>query len=40
MQWDNTPLYVASREGHHQVVDVLIRAGADINYFIYNYVSC
>ena len=33
IQWGSiTPLYVASREGHDQVVEVLIRAGANVNF--------
>ena len=26
-----TPVYVASQEGHTEVVDVLVRAGADVH---------
>ena len=26
-----SPLYVASQEGHTDVVDILVKAGADVN---------
>ena len=31
LQWERTPLYNASWEGHDKVVEVLIAAGADVN---------
>ena len=34
VQSEKTPLYVASREGHNKVVEVLIKAGADVNFVI------
>ena len=30
-QENATPLYVASQEGHHDVVQTLVGAGADVN---------
>ena len=30
-QNNTTPLYVASQEGHHDVVKTLLGAGADVN---------
>ena len=30
-QTNATPLYVASQEGHHDVVQTLLGAGADVN---------
>ena len=30
-QDNSTPLYVASQEGHHDVVKTLLGAGADVN---------
>ena len=32
LQWGNTPLYVPSYMGHDKVVEVLIAAGADVNF--------
>ena len=37
IQLENTPLFVTSREGHFEIVEVLIGAGADVNF--YNNVS-
>ena len=31
VQNGTSPLYVASQEGHSEVVDVLVKAGADVN---------
>ena len=30
-QNNRTPVYVASREGHHDVMQTLVGAGADVN---------
>ena len=29
--WAETPLYVASKHGHNQIVELLIAAGANVN---------
>ena len=34
IQEKDTSLYVASKRGNHQVVEVLIKAGADVNFTI------
>ena len=31
IQGGASPLYVASQEGHTDVVDILVKAGADVN---------
>ena len=31
VQWGRTPLYIASKSGHDIVVEVLLKAGADVN---------
>ena len=39
VQTKDTPLHMASRKGHTEVVDILIRAGANVN-FVHKNVRC